>query len=120
MELAKMKVKRMIWVSSLAGGIGLASVLGVGLGTASADPGQPCGGPNAQFCQPGPGRDQGPQQDRGPGPQPIDDRGIDQRGIDQGRADHQPFSYMGQHVNPVFDNDHGGWGFWFFNMWIPL
>ncbi|MCW2654254.1 MAG: hypothetical protein JWR32_5230, partial [Mycobacterium sp.] len=33
---------------------------------------------------------------------------------------HQPFMYGGQQVNPVFDNGHGGWGFWFFGTWIPL
>ena len=112
-----MKVKRMICASSLAAGVGLAGLLGVGLGTASADPGQHCGAPNAPVCQPGPPQDrgQGPRQDGGPGPQPVD-----QRGIDLGRVDHQPFTYMGQHVNPVFDHDRGAWGFWFFNTWIPL
>lgn len=45
---------------------------------------------------------------------------MEQRGIDQGRQDHQPFTFGGQQANPVFDNNHGGWGFWFFNNWIPL
>jgi hypothetical protein len=104
-----MKVKRMLIASSLAAGIGLAGLAGVGLGTASADPGHGCGAPDASVCRPAlqPG-DQ-------PGPRPID-----QRGIDQGRQDHRPFVYGGQEVNPVFDNDRGGWGFWFFNNWIPL
>jgi hypothetical protein len=28
--------------------------------------------------------------------------------------------YNGQRVEPVFDHDRGGWGFWFFGLWIPL
>jgi hypothetical protein len=117
-----MKLKRVIGASSVIVSLGLAGLFGVGLETASADPGQPCG-PNA--CGPAPRQDVGPGPDQRGGPGP-DQRGgpapqdIDQRGIDQGRQDHQPFTYMGQHVNPVFDNDRGGWGFWFFNVWIPL
>ncbi len=45
---------------------------------------------------------------------------MEQRGIDPGRQDHQPFTFGGQQANLVFDNNHGGWGFWFFNNWIPL
>jgi hypothetical protein len=109
-----MKVKRAIAASSLAAGVGLAGLFGVGLATASADPGQPCGGPNAAACQPGPGQG-GEQRNGGPAQQPVE-----QRGIDQGRQDHQPFMYNGQRVEPMFDHDRNSWGFWFFGLWIPL
>lgn len=107
----------------VSGRFWLAGLFGVGLGTASADQEQPC----AAACQSGPqhgdpqqgGRRQGdpggPRQGDPGGPPPVE-----QRGIDQGRQDHQPFMYGGQQVNPVFDNGHGGWGFWFFGTWIPL
>ena len=48
---------------------------------------------------------------------PVDWHG---RGVDQGRFDHQPFSWMGQQVNPVPSGDGNGWGFWFLGQWIPL
>jgi hypothetical protein len=35
-------------------------------------------------------------------------------------ADHQPFNWQGQRVEPYFDNDRGAWGFSFLGLWIPL
>ena len=102
-----MAFKRALSASTLAAGIGVAGLFGVGLGTASADPG--CDRPGTPAC--GDHRD-----DRG-GPGPVDWHG---RGIDQGRGDHQPFNWMGQQVNPVPSGDGNGWGFWFLGQWIPL
>jgi hypothetical protein len=42
------------------------------------------------------------------------------RDIDQGRFDHQPFEYYGYQAVPIWSPDMGGWGFWFFGVWIPL
>jgi hypothetical protein len=42
------------------------------------------------------------------------------RDIDQARFDHQPFNYNGFNAVPIFAPDQGGWGFWFFGIWIPL
>ena len=42
------------------------------------------------------------------------------RGIDQGRFDHQPFDYDDYQAVPIWSPDMGGWGFWFFGIWIPL
>ena len=53
-----MNLKRMMYTATAAAGIGAAGLFGLGIGTASADPGQPCGGWNAQGCQAGP--DNGP------------------------------------------------------------
>jgi hypothetical protein len=111
-----MTFKRAIYASTLAAGVGLAGLFGVGLGTASADPGPQCNAPGRPPC----GQDQhdnrGPGDDRG-GPAPMD---WNHRGIDQGRNDHQPFNWNGQQVNPVFDRGHNAWGFWFLGQWIPL
>lgn len=99
-----MAFKRALSVSTLAAGIGVAGLFGIGLGTANADPGPGCGGPGAPQCgQPGPG----------PG-------GWNNRGIDQGRGDHQPFNWNGQQVTPMPAGDGHGWGFWFLGQWIPL
>ncbi|MBJ7464542.1 MAG: hypothetical protein JHD38_12980 [Mycolicibacterium sp.] len=92
----------------LAGGIALAGLLGVGLGTASADPGRPCGQPNAQACAPGP-QNNGPQNNNWQG-----------RNIDQARNDHQPFMHNGQRVEPMRAGNGDGWGFWFLGQWIRL
>ncbi len=97
----------------LAGGIALAGLLGVGLGTASADPGRPCGQPNAQACAPGP-QNNGPQNN---GPQNNNWQG---RNIDQARNDHQPFMHNGQRVEPMRAGNGDGWGFWFLGQWIRL
>ena len=107
-----MTFKRALSASALAAGIGVAGLLGVGLGTASADP-WGCDRPGNQQC--GDHRDDH-RDDRG-GPGPVDWHG---RGVDQGRFDHQPFNWMGQQVNPVQSADGNGWGFWFLNQWIPL
>ena len=96
----------------LAGGIALAGLLGVGLGTASADPGRPCGQPNAQACAPAPqnnNNNNAPQNNNWQG-----------RNIDQARNDHQPFMHNGQRVEPMRAGNGDGWGFWFLGQWIRL
>jgi hypothetical protein len=110
-----MSFKRALSASALAAGIGVTGLLGLGLGTASADP-WGCDRPGTPPC--GDHRDDrgGPGDDRG-GPGPVDWHG---RGIDQGRFDHQPFNWNGQQVNPVLGADGQSWGFWFFGQWIPL
>ena len=40
--------------------------------------------------------------------------------IDQARFDHQPFNYNDYQAVPIWSPDQGGWGFWFFGLWIPL
>lgn len=100
-----MNLKRMVVTSTAAVGIGAAGLLGLGVGTASADPGQPCGGPNPQACQQGPNNGPGDWQ---------------QRGMNQGRQDHQPFNWNGQWVQPMPAGNGAGWGFWFLGRWIPL
>ena len=109
-----MTFTRAIYASTLAAGIGLAGLVGVGVGTASADPwGPPCNAPGAQRCDDH--HDDG-NRDRG-GPAPV---AWQHRGIDQGRGDHQPFNWNGQQVTPMPAGDGHGWGFWFLNRWIPL
>jgi hypothetical protein len=113
-----MTFKRAVYASTLAAGVGLAGLFGVGLGTAAADPGQPCNAPGAPACGQDQHRnDQGRNDNRGPAPAQANWQG---RGIDLGRQDHQPFNWNGQQVNPVFDQGHNGWGFWFLGLWIPL
>lgn len=97
-----MNLRRVVCASTLAAGVGIASVLGVGLGTAGADP---CGVPNTPACQPAPP----------PGPNDWQDRGFN-----QGRQDHQPFTYNGQRVQPMPAGNGDGWGFWFLGQWIRL
>jgi hypothetical protein len=105
---------RIMCASTLAAGIGLTGLFGLGLGTAGADPGPNCGGPGNNSCEHrdnnGPG-----QPNNGPGQ--VNWQG---RGVDQGRQDHQPFNWNGQQVNPMRDGNGQGWGFWFLGMWIPL
>jgi len=103
-----MAFKRALSVSTLAAGIGIAGLFGVGLATANADPGQGCDRPGTPQC--------GDHRDNR-GPAPVD---WNNRGIDQGRFDHQPFNWNGQQVNPMPAGDGHGWGFWFFGTWIPL
>jgi hypothetical protein len=116
-----MTIKRALYASTLAAGVGLAGLFGVGLGTATAGPGQPCNAPGAAVCDQqrnDPGRnDQGRNDNRGPGPAQANWQG---RGIDQGRQDHQPFDWNGQQVTPMPAGNGAGWGFWFLGMWIPL
>lgn len=100
----------------LAGGIALAGLLGVGLGAASADPGHPCGQPNAQACAPGPqNNNNAPQNNNGP-----QNNNWQGRNIDQARNDHQPFMHNGQRVEPLRAGNGDGWGFWFLGQWIRL
>ena len=129
-----MKIKQALTASTLAAGIGAAGLFGIGLATASADwcpPGAPCGGHDDHRDDRGGDRG-GWGGDRGGWQRGIDwrgdrdgwrdDRGRDWhgRGIDDGRWDHQPFSYNGQWVNPVFDQGFNAWGFWLGPIWIPL
>lgn len=101
-----MNFKRMVCTSTLAAGVGAASLLGVGLGAANAEPGQPCNAPNTPACQP-----------QNSGPQNND---WQNHGIDQGRQDHQPFNYNGHQVQPLPAGNGDGWGFWFLGQWIRL
>lgn len=98
-----MSLSRRTAVPILAGGVALAGLFGVGLGTANAEPGRPCGQPDTQACA--------------PAPQNNDWR---QRGIDQARNDHQPFMHNGQRVEPMRAGNGDGWGFWFLGHWIRL
>ncbi|KQY09560.1 hypothetical protein ASD37_03845 [Mycobacterium sp. Root135] len=113
-----MTFKRAVYASILAAGVGLTGLSGVGLGTASADPGQcnnwgqpPCG--QDQHDNRGPNDNRGPDDNRGP----VD---WQHRGVDQGRQDHQPFNWNGQQVTPLPAGNGAGWGFWFGPVWIPL
>ena len=103
-----MSFKRALSASVLAGGIGIAGILGLGIGTASADP---------WGCGPGTAQCGDHRDDHGPGAAPMD---WHNRGIDQGRFDHQPFNWNGQQVYPLPAGDGNGWGFWFLGQWIPL
>lgn len=107
-----MTFKRTMGVSTLAAGIGLAGLLGLGLQTASAEPGPDCNRPGNQQCG---NQHNDNRNDRGPAP--VD---WNHRGIDQGRADHQPFNWNGHQVTPMPAADGHGWGFWFLGTWIPL
>ncbi len=130
-----MNFKRALTASTLAAGIGVAGLFGVGLAGANADPGCPPNAPCGQHDDHrGPGDNRGPDDNRGPGDNrgpagPVgrddnwhDNQGRDRqhRGIDDARFDHQPFDYNGQWVNPVWDNGHNAWGFWLGPIWIPL
>lgn len=131
-----MNFKRALTASTLAAGIGVAGLFGVGLAGANADPGCPPNAPCGQHDNHrGPGDNRGgPDDNRGPGDNrgpaaPVgrddgwhDNQGRDwqHRGIDDARFDHQPFDYNGQWVNPVWDNGHNAWGFWLGPIWIPL
>ncbi|MBJ7338570.1 hypothetical protein [Mycolicibacterium sp.] len=122
-----MTFKRAAYVSTLAAGVGLAGLFGVGLGTASADPGQQCNAPNRPPCAQDQHDNNGQWQgnndqwhgdnDRGPGNAPAN---WQNRGVDQGRQDHQPFNWNGQQVTPLPAGNGQGWGFWFGPVWIPL
>ncbi|BDX32669.1 hypothetical protein TUM20985_32160 [Mycobacterium antarcticum] len=117
-----MTFKRAAYASTLAAGVGLAGLFGVGLGTAAADPGQQCNAPNQPQCGQnqhpnGNGNGNGPRNNNGPGNAPVNWQG---RGVDQGRQDHQPFNWNGQQVTPMAAGNGAGWGFWFLGMWIPL
>ena len=107
-----MNLKRMVCASTLAAGVGVAGLFGVGLGTAGADPGQPCGGPNAWQCQ-----NHGPQDNdrHDNGPAPAD---WQHRGVDQGRRDHQPFTWNGQRVDPLPAGHRHGGGLRVLGAWI--
>jgi hypothetical protein len=113
-----MKLKRVACAATLAAGIGAASLFGVGLSVAYADPGWNCGGQNGPGCQgPGPWNNQW-NNNNGPIPQGNDE--WRHRGIDQARQDHQAFMWNNQQVQPIPAGDGNGWGFWFLGQWIPL
>jgi len=42
------------------------------------------------------------------------------RDIGIAQADFGPFGYNGYNAIPMFNPVFGGWGFWFFGIWIPL
>ena len=42
------------------------------------------------------------------------------RGIAQAQGDFGPCDYGGYTAIPVFNPVFGGWGFWYFGVWIPL
>ncbi|WP_460010499.1 MAP_0585 family protein, partial [Mycobacterium avium] len=42
------------------------------------------------------------------------------RDVAVARADFGPFSYNTFTVIPVFNWQYGGWGYWFFGVWVPL
>ena len=42
------------------------------------------------------------------------------RDIRIAQADFGPFGYNGYNAIPMFNPVFGGWGFWFFGIWIPL
>lgn len=93
-------MKHLVSAGLVLGAVGLGG-LGLGVATAAADPGAPCGGPHGAPCQPAPAA--GPE-----------------RGIEQARHDHQPFDYHGQRVVPLPAGNGDGWGFWFLGQWIRL
>jgi hypothetical protein len=118
-----MNLKRLVYASTATVGIGAAGLFGLGIGTASADPGQ-CGGPNPQNCQgPDNGWNNGHDNDRNDGHDNNWNNGPadwQHRNIDQARQDHQPFNWNGQWVQPMPAGNGHGWGFWFLGQWIPL
>ncbi len=42
------------------------------------------------------------------------------RDVAVARADFGPFAYNTFTVIPVFNWQYGGWGYWFFGVWVPL
>jgi hypothetical protein len=42
------------------------------------------------------------------------------RYVAQAQGDFGPFNFDGYTAIPVFNPVFGGWGFWFFGVWIPL
>jgi hypothetical protein len=42
------------------------------------------------------------------------------RDVGYGQRDFGPFAYNDFTVIPVFNPFFGGWGYWFFGVWIPL
>lgn len=126
----QMQLKRIVTASTLAAGIGVAGIFGVGLAGANADPGRPDAPSDAHSGMHVDGRDvdwHDGHDDHGGNwhdnrGEWHDDRGHDwhDRGIDDGRRDHHPFDWNGQMVNPMFDPGHNAWGFWVGPIWIPL
>lgn len=86
-----MTFKRAIQASALAAGVGLKGLFGVGLDTASADPGQ-------RTC---PGRLAAPRRRPGAQRPPA-------------------LRLAGQQVTPIPAGNGAGGGFWFLGTWVPL
>lgn len=107
------RTTRAVCASTIAAGIGLAGLFGLGLTTASAEPGPGCGRPGTPACE----QHREDRGDRGPAQAEGNWQG---RGIDQARRDHEPFNWNGQQVHPMRDGNGQGWGFWFLGTWIPL
>ncbi|CAM3107061.1 MAP_0585 family protein [Mycobacterium intermedium] len=42
------------------------------------------------------------------------------RDVNYARNDFGPFNYNTFTVVPVFNWQYGGWGYWFFGVWVPL
>jgi hypothetical protein len=42
------------------------------------------------------------------------------RDIGQAQSDFGPFNYNTYRAIPVFNYEFGGWGFWYFGVWVPL
>ncbi|SPM30377.1 hypothetical protein [Mycobacterium terramassiliense] len=42
------------------------------------------------------------------------------RDVAYARSDFGPFEYNTFTVFPVFNWQYGGWGYWFFGVWVPL
>lgn len=114
-----MTIKRAVYASTLAAGVGLAGLFGVGLSTASANPGQ-CNTPGQPPCGQDQHNDNGRGNNNQGGPNNGAPAGWQNRGVDQGRQDHQPFNWNGQQVTPMPAGNGQGWGFWFGPVWIPL
>ncbi|OBJ74082.1 hypothetical protein A5626_21045 [Mycobacterium marseillense] len=115
--------------------------------TANAQIGGP-GGPNVQFSIPGRGAPPPPRQHNygwndGPAPGhppphwegppppggwngPPPPGGWNRpwagppRDVAVARGDFGPFNYNTFTVIPVFNWQYGGWGYWFFGVWVPL
>jgi len=46
--------------------------------------------------------------------------GPPNRDVNVARVDFGPFQFNAFTVVPVFNWQYGGWGYWFFGLWIPL
>ncbi|MGE2815600.1 MAP_0585 family protein, partial [Mycobacterium heidelbergense] len=42
------------------------------------------------------------------------------RDVIYAQSDFGPFAYNTFTVIPVFNWQYGGWGYWFFGVWVPL
>ena len=114
-----MTFKRAMYASTLAAGVGLAGLFGVGLGTASADPGQ-CNATGRPPC----GQD---QHDNGRGQRQRRARNNNgaARRLAPPRRRPGPSGPPAVQLEwpagqPRSGRQRAGWGFWFGPVWIPL